>query len=402
MNNHPLKEGENLAKESAIHSLIFGGIKVFAGFITGMTVVLADGINTLASALGIFASYIGLKFSRKSADKHFEYGYHRIETFAAFIVSVGIVVLGYIMLIKSISVINNTEEGSFRPFALTLTVVTMIYSYRLAKRFKKAGEKTNSLSLLANAKNKKMAFFAEMGVLISIIANYNNIPYVEGGVSILISLIVLKEGLFSTKESLFFLLDYWDDPILSNKIKKALRHEKDIVLRVNKVRLRRAGAFIFGEAFIDINQFAGIRNFKEELDILESKICEMNPYIKDFVIFTHVSSEEKVVVAIPVKNKRLLHSEIAKNLKETVAYLFVTLNNKKVGKPHIEKLPTSSKNPVALVEFLTQRKLNILVDNKLGSLVYFNLRETHHIVIYPNFPDVRTVEQILELMLIDT
>ncbi|MDD3861910.1 MAG: cation diffusion facilitator family transporter [Candidatus Gracilibacteria bacterium] len=402
MENSALREGERLAKESAIHLLLLGGAKIFTGFITGMTVVLADGINTMASVLSIFASYIGLKFSRKSADKNFEYGYHRVETFSAFLVSLGIVVLGYIMITKSLGIIMETEEGAFRPFAITITVITMIHSYKLSKKLKKMGEKINSLSLLANAKNKRMAFFAGCGVLISIIANYKGVPYVEGTISMIISLIVLKEGLFSTKESLFFLLDYWNDPVLSRKIRKALGHEKDIVLKVNKVRLRRAGAFIFGEAFIDINQFAGIRNLKEELDILEEKICEMSPYIKDFVIFTHVSRAEKVKVGIPIKNKKDLNSEIASSLKETVAYLFVTLHDKKIGKPNIKTISESQKSPVGLAEFLKKEKMNILVDNKLGSMVYFNLKETHHVVIYPNFSDIKTAKQILELMLIDT
>ncbi|MFA7685823.1 MAG: cation diffusion facilitator family transporter [Candidatus Gracilibacteria bacterium] len=402
MNTHALKEGEKLAKESAIQLLVLGCIKVFVGLLTGMTVVFADAINTLATVLGIFASYIGLKLSRRGADKHFEYGYHRIETFAAFLVSLGIVYLGYVMISKSIATIGESEAGSFRPFAITTTILVMIHSYRLSKTLKKVGEKTNSLSLIANSRNKKMELFAGVGVLISIIANYNNVPYIEGTVSIVISLIILKEGLSSTKESLFFLLDYWDDPILSHKIKKALRHEKDIVLRVNKVRLRRAGAFIFGEAFIDINPFAGIRDLREELEILEQKICSINPHIKDFAIFTHVSNVDKVLIAIPIKNKKDLNSEIASNLKETCAYLFVTLHDKKIGRHRIKALAESQKNLIELDEFLTKEKINILVDNKLSSLVYFNLRETHHVVIYPNFPDIKTVKQILELMLIDT
>jgi cation diffusion facilitator family transporter len=402
MNTHALMEGEKLAKTSATHLLIFGGVKLLAGLVTGMTVIFADAINTLATVLAIFASYIGLKLSRRTADKHFEYGYHRIETFAAFLVSLGIVYLGYVMLSKSIVTIGETAAGSFRPFAITTTVLAMIHSYRLSKELKKMGEKTNSLSLMANARSKKMELFAGLGVLISIIANYNNIPYVEGTVSVVISLIILKEGLSSTKESLFFLLDYWDDPILSHKIKKALRHEKDLVLRVNKVRLRRAGAFIFGEAFIDINPFAGIRDLREELEILEQNICSMNSHIKDFAIFTHVSNVDKVLIAIPIKKKKDLNSEIAANLKETVAYLFVTLHNKKIGKHRVKDLAESQKNIIGLDEFLTKEKINILVDNKLSSLVYFNLRETHHIVIYPNFPDIKTVKQILDLMLIDT
>lgn len=402
MNTHALKEGETIARKSAIDLLILGGIKMLAGILTGMTVVFADAINTFAAVLGVFASYIGLKLSRKNADKHFEYGYHRIETFAALLVSLGIVYLGYLMMIKSINTIQSTESGNFRPFAITTTILAMIHSYKLSKKLNKIGKKTNSLSLIANAKNKRMDLVAGLGVLISIVANYKGIPYVEGIISIIISLVILKVGLSSAKESLFFLLDYWNNPLLSRKIKKILRHEKDIVVRINRVRLRRAGTFIFGEAFIDINPFAGIRDLREELSILEQKICSINPYMKDFAIFTHVSAVDKISVAIPIKKKNGLNSKIAANLRETCAYLFVTLHDKTIGKPKIKNLPASQKSLVELDEFLKKEKINILVDSKLNSLIYFNLRETHHIIIYPNFPDIKTVKQILELMLIDT
>lgn len=404
MNTHALKEGEKTAKESVIYLLILTAVKLLVGILTGMTVVFADAINTFTAVMGIFASYIGLKLSRKSADKHFEYGYHRIETFAALLVSMGIIYLGYIMIVKSFAILNSTQAGVLRPFAVITTILAMIHSYRLSKTLYKVGRKTNSLSLIANARNKMLDIIVGAGVLISIAANYGNIPYVEGSVSMVISLVILKEGLGSAKESLFFLLDYWDDPLLVRKIKKILRREKDVVMRVNKVRLRRAGAFIFGEAFIDINPFSGIRNLREELTILEQKICSANTYIKDFVIFTHVSKTDKILVAIPLKNKKrnILNSEIAKNLKETSAYMFVTLHEKKIGKPRVKELMTKQKHPVELDEFLKKEKINILVDNKLSSLVYFNLRETHQVMIYPNFPDMKTAKQALDLMLIDT
>jgi cation diffusion facilitator family transporter len=404
MNTHSLKEGEKVAKESVIHLLAIGVLKIVAGMLTGMTVVFADAINTLAAVLGVFASYVGLKLSRKSADKHFEYGYHRVETFAALLVSLGIIYLGCVMVGKSVDILNAQQAGSFRPIAIITTILAMIHSYRLSRKLGNAGKKTNSLSLMANARNKRMDLFAGFGVLISIAANYNNIPYVEGIVSIVISIIILKEGLFSTKESLFFLLDYWDNPLLSRKIKKILRNERDIVTGVNKVRLRRAGAFIFGEAFVDINPFSGIRNLREELDILEQKICSINPYIKDFAIFTHVSRVDKILVAIPIKNKKRneLNSEVATNLKETNAYLFVKLHDRKIGKPYVKTLSAKQKTLDELDEFLKKEKINILVDNKLNSIVYFNLRETHQVFIYPNFPDIRTAKQVLDLMLIDT
>lgn len=402
MSTHPIKEGEKAAKAGMLHLIILGSIKLAAGLVTGMTVIIADAISTFADILGVFASYIGLKLSRKNADEHFEYGYYKIETLAALVISVGIIYVGYLIFRNSLSSFGEVREAKFRSFAITTTVIAIISSYILAKKLKIAGEKSNSLSLIASAKDKKMDMLAGVAVLISIIANYQKIPYVEGIVSIIIALLILKVGLLSSKESLFFLLDYWNDPTLSRKIRALFRKEKDLILRVKKLRLRRAGTYIFGQAFVEINPFAGIQDLREEMEIMQRKIKELNPYIKDFEIYSHIPRSEKEIVALPIKGGNNLNAEIATKLSHTKAYMFVEIRGDKIGKFYIKKLEAGQKKPVQLSNFLKDEKVDILIDNDLNSLLYFNLRRTHHILIYPNFSDIKNVESLLKVILLDT
>ncbi|MBI4232488.1 cation transporter [Candidatus Peregrinibacteria bacterium] len=401
MSPNSIREGEKAAKRGMLNLIILGVIKLAAGLVTGMTVVLADAISTFADTLGIFASYIGLRLSRKNADERFEYGYYKIETFAALLISLGIIYLGYTILIQSIDNFFVVKAGEYRLFALSATLIAIIFSYRLEKSLRMAGEKSNSLSLLASAQDKKMDMYAGIAILISIIANYNEIPYVEGIVSILISLIIIKVGVYSSKESLFFLLDYWDNPGIRRDIMKILKHEKDFIISVKNLRLRRAGTFIFGQAFIEINPFSDLQDLREELEILQNKIKNLNPYIKDFVIYSHIPEIEKEVIAVPIKSGNDLNAVVANSLEETKAYLFAQIKNEKIKKFYIKKLSPAQKKPLQLSNFIKKEKVNILIDNQLNSLIFYNLRRTHHIVIYPNLSDIKTAGESIELILID-
>ncbi len=401
MNTHALKEGEKVSKQILLRIGFMAIAKAAVGYFTGFTVLIADAISSFADLLGIFASFIGLRLSRKSADKNFEYGYYKVETFAAFLISVGIIYLGYVIALESIEILKNPSQGHHYPFAITITVLSLLLSYNFYKKLDKAATITNSLSLRANARDKKVDIVVASTVLVSIIANYRNIPYVEGVVTALISLFILKEGIFSAKESLFFLLDYWGDPQLSGRIRKILLKEKDLVRSIKKLRLRRAGTFIFGEAYIDINPFAGIVDLRSEINILKERIKKINPYIKDFSIFTNIGDIKSAKIAIPVKSGRGLQSKLAENLEKTTKYLFVTVRNGKVQKSYTKELKKSDKKPLELSEFLKKESIDILIDNKLNSLIYFNLRRTHHILVYPNFPDVDTAKKTIELLLID-
>jgi len=402
MNKNRLHEGQKAARNAIFHLIGLGLLKLITGLVTGMSVLIADAISTFADTLGVFASYFGLKLSRKSADKNFEYGYYKIETFTALLVSLSIILAGTFIIFESMETIKDPIEGKFRPFAITTTVLAIFHSRRLSKKLHEAGKKTNSLSLLANARDKKMDVFAEIIVLISILANYRNIPYVEGAVTFIIGLIIIKVGLSSSKESLFFLLDYWNDPLLTRRIKKIFKREKDLVLKVKRLRLRRAGTFIFGEAFIELNPYAGMQDLREELDLLQSKIEELDPYIKDFSIYTHITKTQKVRVAVPISSGKDLKAKVASTVKQTKAYLIADVQNGKIKKFKIKKLSKAEKKPIKLAEFLVDQKVNIVINNKLHSLIYYNLRRIHHILVYPNFSDINKADQTIKLLLLDT
>lgn len=402
MNKSALKEAEKVSKSAMGYLLLLGFIKLGAGLLTGMTVIIADAISTFADTLGLFASYFGLRLSRKSANKNFEYGYYKIETFAALFVSLGTIYAGYAILSKAIGNIGVMKEASHKPFAITATIIAIIFSIRLYKRLRNAGEKANSLSLIANARDKKMDIYAGFIVLVSIIANYRQIPYVESVVTILISVLILKVGFYSAKESLFFLLDYWDNPSLVRKIRREFRKEKDIITKVNKIRLRRAGTFIFGEAFVELNPFAGIQDLREELDLLKNKIMKLDPYIRDFPIYTHITKAKNIKIAVPIESGRSLKAKVASNLKSTHAYLFARVSNGRITDYYIKKLSKEDKRPVEFSEFLKKEKVKIIINNRLHSLIYYNLRRTHHIQIYPNLAGINTAEEAIKLLLIDT
>ena len=394
--------GEKVAKQSILWLFSLGLLKLAVGLFTGLTVVIADASSTFSDTLGVFASYIGLRLSRKTADEHFKYGYYKIETFTALLISLGIIYVGYVIFMESIVTFESSSSGQHLGYAVAMGLVAIVSSYFLYVRLKKAGEEANSLALIASAQDKKMDIIAGFAVLISIISNYYKIPYVEGVVSGIISLLVLKVGIYSAKESLFFLLDYWNDPILSRKINKLLRKDKGLILSVKKLKLRRAGTYIFGQAFVEINPFAGIQDLREELNFLQDKVVSLNPYIKDFVIYSHIPKSKKMIVAIPITKGNDLNAQVASTLKATSAYLFAEINNNKVSKFYIKKLAENQKKPVQFSNFLKGENVNVVIDNRLNSLIYYNLRRTHHVLIYPNFSDINKANDTLKLFLIDS
>jgi cation diffusion facilitator family transporter len=397
-----LIQGERIAKKSLINLIMMTGLKAIAAYLTGMVVLLADTLSTITDIISLFASYIGLKLSRKSADKNFGYGYYKVETFGALIVSLLIIYFGYDVFKQAVENLYVEPTGQAHIIGLVVTIVSVFFSISLARKLADAARKTNSMSLMNNAVDKKLDIVASFAVIGSIVANMYGVMYVESVISMVMSVMILKVGVDSTKEALFYMLDYWDDPIMIRKIRKIILHKTDVVLSIKRIRMRRAGTFIFGEAFVEINAFADLIDLKEELEIMDKEIKELNPYIKDFTIHTQITKTKKIRLAIPVTGEGSgLNAKIASSLRKTKAYEFIDIRGSRVSKKYRKKIKPEEKGSEAFVEFIKKEKPNIIIDNGLKSLMYYNLRHTNHIRVYPHFSNTKVVDDAVKLMMID-
>lgn len=400
--NKNLLYGENVAKKSLIILSILVVLKAAAALITGMTVLLADTLRTLTDIVGIFASYIGLKLSKKAADKKFEYGYYKTETLAGFIISIIIIYFGYRVFFQAIETFGNEPTGQFHTFGFVVTFLSIIFSFRLSVKLVDAAKKSNSISLMNNAIEKKFDIIEGIVLLGIITADLYRVEYAESSMSIVMSLMILKTGLETAKESLFYLLDYWDDPKLFRKIHKVILKNSDVILKIKKIRMRRAGTFIFGEAYIEINQFSDPVDLREELDSITKKIKALNQYIKEFTIYTHISKSEQIIIAVPTSKGKGINAEIAGTLKKTKNYEFIKIKNGKIVSTKTRQINKEISKVENLIKFFTKEKTNIIIDNGLNSLIYYNLRHIHQMQIYPHFENIKKVKDIVKLISIDT
>lgn len=397
-----IKEGEIIARNSLIVLIFITIIKAIAGLITGMVVLYADALSSATDILSLFASYIGLKLSSKGRGKGFQYGYYKVETFAALVVSCMILYLGYRIIRESIYRLVDTTPGQYTMVGIGAVLITIFFSVRLAKKLTVAAEKANSLALMNNAKDKKMDVASAFAVLAGVVANHFRIPYLEGVVGIILSLFILKVGLYSAKEAVFFLLDYWDDYSLIRKIDRVIKKEADLVKSVRKIRLRRAGTFIFGEAFLEINPFADMKDLRTDINRLGSKIKEVNEHIKDFSIYEIIPLPKKIRVAVPITGNKGLDSHIAEKMGAMTHYIFVDIVNGKIKQYKVEKFTFRKKQDyIGIANLLKKKNVNVLVNSDLNSLLYYELQHVHHIAIYPNFSNINVVKDTIKLLLID-
>lgn len=374
-------------------------IKAFAGYVTNIIALTGDAIGSFSDIIAASALFVGLKFSQKQPSETFKYGYHRVETFITLCISIMILYAGYEIFTESFNRFFTQASTSSHEIGIAAALFSIIISFATYYYQKSTGKQINSTALMASADEKRNDIFASFGVMGGVVADKFKIPYVESTVGLMLSVFIILNGLKYGKEALLYLLDYWDEPKITNKIRAILKKSK-IVTEVTKIRLRHAGTYIFGEVFLKINPFTDSKDLRDEIHRLDREIENTVEHLGDLVLYVDPPKPTLVRVAIPISRENGLRSHIAENPGNPFNFFFVEIKNgaiqKFYGRPE-----TFSINKVSeIAAFLKKEKTNILISSLIRPLLYYNLR-LNNIKVYPHFLEVKDVENTVKLLMLD-
>lgn len=394
-----LKHATKVARNSLF--ILFGLmiVKFIGGYATNIVALLGDALGSFSDLIASSAIFIGLVVSQRQASKTFKYGYHRVETFTTLLVSIFIIYAGYRLFSVSLNRFFITNQTSSHAIGIIAASISIVVSYLAFKYQYKTAKTINSTALLASAYDKRNDAFISFGVLCSVVTDKFGIPYVEGSVGILIAAIVIVTGIKHGKEAIFYLLDYWDNPVLTKKIRSILEKSK-IVTSVKNIRLRHAGTYVFGEAFLAINPFTDSKDLRDEIHRLNTEIEQKIEHIGDIVLYIDPPKPTVARVAIPISIENGLASRIAEDPLKPFKLFFVEIHNGSIQNSYAKEETFTVNQISSIAKFLKEQKVNILISSMIRPLLYYNLR-LNNIKVYPHFLGVADVENTVKLLMLD-
>ena len=116
------EEGRRAAWLSIWTLLGIGIAEVAVSTATGSLTLFADGLDSMADALVSFIVWFGITMLQKPKSKLFHFGYAKIESFAAFVAAVIIVILG-------VFIVYHAYESIVHPADIINPEITMIILY---------------------------------------------------------------------------------------------------------------------------------------------------------------------------------------------------------------------------------------------------------------------------------
>jgi len=347
------------------------------GLFSGSVALITDAVHSGADSITRFASWFGLKIAQRKPDERFPYGYYKAETLAALFVSVLILYAGFEMLMESLSSLSEASVVEHPVLALAVSLASVVIAYLFAFQMRRVGKEINSQSLLANAEEMRVDVYSSLLVFIAVLSTYFRIPYVEGSVGVLLSLLVFKVGLENGKVSLYGLMDVSPSREVEEGIRKVLSSCREIEGFEN-LRLRQAGPVVFGEVTVKLRGHIDVGRAHEISERIERTVKEKVGRIESFLIHIEPYTPRTVKVAIPIIEGEGLDSKVASHFGRAKSLMFLRLENGDVKSysvwrnPHIKD---PARAGLMTAHQAVKEGIDVLLTRNIGEISFHTLRD---------------------------
>ena len=294
--NQKINQDIRITLLGVIVNITLSTLQLIVGIFGRSSAMIADAIHSFSDLITDSIIIISLQITKKPADESHNYGHGKVETLASTLVSIALILVGFTIfnlgLKKTILVFN--EELLTKPsmFALYLIIFSIIAKEMLYRVTFKAGQKSGSTALMANAWHHRSDAFSSIATLIGISGAIFLGPkwyFLDPLAAIIISFFILKIGLQLLSKSINELLEATLPPEINEKILKIVTSVQESK-NPHNVKTRRIGRNIAIDLHIKVATTLNIVAAHNISTIIEQKL--KNHFGENTVVYIHIEPDD--------------------------------------------------------------------------------------------------------------
>jgi cation diffusion facilitator family transporter len=285
--------GKRIAKVSVVTLLAIGVVEIVAGYLSGSVVATADGIDSISDAMISFIVLLGLRIAHRPPDKKFHFGYHKVESFTALMAAIGMIVIGVVIFYNSYQSLIHPHEIKEPILVMIVLASAGAISLHRAFQMRKIANKYNLLSLKTDARNSiKDGSASVIGFFSILVATQFGFVQMDAIGGMIIAGYIFSVSYISLKRSSLILVDSWQNPELTDMIKKIISEQfSNEMLNVKNVLLRSAGMVDQAEIHIEFSGEEQLSDIEMLSLRIEMAIRSKIPSLEKISIIPHSSSD---------------------------------------------------------------------------------------------------------------
>ena len=282
-----INENAIIGKISAVTivgNVVLAAFKLFAGIYGKSGAMVSDAVHSLSDVFTTFVAFLGVRLSKKSADKSHPYGHERIECIASLL-------LGVILLFTGLGIgevgLKNILSGDYDHLAVpgiialiaaVASIATKEWMYWYTRYYAKL---LNSSAFMADAWHHRSDAFSSIGSLIGIGGAMLGFPVMDSVASVVICLFILKVAYDILKDALVKIMDTSCGDDYEKELSDFVDKQPDVIC-IDKLHTRMFGNKVYVDLEIQVD---GDKTLRESHAVAEHVHNELE---KKFENIKHV------------------------------------------------------------------------------------------------------------------
>ena len=219
------KTGYFVSITGIIFNILLSVSKIIIGLFVHSIAIMADAVNNIFDTISSVVTLLGFKLSEKPADREHPYGHGRIEYISGLLISIIVIIIGLQFIKSSVLRILNPDVVKFDKLSFIIMILSILVKVFITILNKKAGEMIDSKAMKATSIDSLGDVFTTMVVIVPMISSLFTDVQIDGYFGVLVSLMIIKNGIEMIKETIGPILGEEPDKDLIEKIYKDLEAE---------------------------------------------------------------------------------------------------------------------------------------------------------------------------------
>lgn len=276
------KSNFSVNKRAAIISMAVGLLmftaKISAYLITGSSAIFSDAAESVVHIFATGMALFSIFLSNKPADQSHFYGHGNVEYFSAGIEGFLIIIAAVVIIFESTKDLILGVELQKMDIGLYVITAAGIINLLLGLFLIRTGNKTGSLTLVADGKHVLTDSYTSIGVMIGILlVIFTGIKEIDPIFAIIVATNILFTGYKLIRQSIGGLMNETDETLLKKISELLLSIRKNYWIDLHQLRFWTSGERVFIDFHLIVPFYFTVKQSHDEEDFIKAELQKLFP-----------------------------------------------------------------------------------------------------------------------------
>ncbi len=284
-----------VSRTSILANTFLTVFKLIAGITAFSGAMVSDAIHSASDVFSTLIVIVGVKISRKEADKEHPYGHERMECVAAILLAVVLFLTGIGIGYTGIQKIvvgryeNLAVPGGFALIAAILSILVKEWMFWYTKFYAK---RINCGALMADAWHHRSDALSSVGSFLGILGARLGFPVMDPIAGVVICVFIIKASYDIFKDAIDKMVDKSCDDSMVAQLRNTVLTQQGVI-RVDDLTTREFGNRIYVDVEIAADGRKTLQETHATAEEVHNQIEEKFPNVKHIMVHVNPDKEGK-------------------------------------------------------------------------------------------------------------